>query len=266
VPRTSTSSTGSRVFFGNDFDAMEEVAELRAFDLGLLVDEVALGDQHDAVLRGNLLDRLANSRQQLDRMRQHFLADTDQAVEVTRTDQPSGDIERRLDHRQRHALGAVTEHMDVAGFDREQALVDAYVAEVDVGPDDAFELGLCGVVVVLALPERIVPVKSDQFEHGDPVGLSGTERSGNALNCIGAGRHLANSSVEPRAGIDVKHRTKRNDRSGSDDRRRRSIANGQDGSRDRLPHCSGRSIARPRSRYGNARTTHILFLQRRCIR
>ena len=154
---------GRRILFRDNLDALEQIAKARALDLGLLVDQVALGDEHDAVIRSECLDRFADTRQQFDRMGQHFLADADQSMQVAGTDQATGDIESRLDHRQGHALGAITEDVDIAGLDREQALVHARIGEIDIATDDALELGLRGVVEILALPQRVIAIEADQL-------------------------------------------------------------------------------------------------------
>ena len=114
--------------------------------------------------RGDRLDRQAHVGQQFDRMTQDALAELDQTVEIVRGDALTAQHDRGLDHRQRHALGAVAEQLEIAPLGLEQALVHARIAEVDVGPEHALEFGVCGLEIVLAAPQRIVGVEADQVD------------------------------------------------------------------------------------------------------
>ena len=65
---------GGGVLLADDLDRREQVAQARGGQLLLLVQQVALGDQHQAVALGQLGQRLLHARQGLDRMAQHLAA------------------------------------------------------------------------------------------------------------------------------------------------------------------------------------------------
>src|SRR5690606_488112 len=157
---------GARVLLADDLDAAEQRGQSAVAHLRFLVEQVALGDQHHVMRGRDLLHRLAHARQQVHRVAQHVLGDVHDAVQVACGNAPLGDVDRGLDHGQRHALHAVAEHRDVALLHRVQAIAHAGVAEVDVAPDDAFEFLLRGVEIVLAAPQGVVGVEADHVDHG----------------------------------------------------------------------------------------------------
>src|SRR5690606_20178990 len=97
-----------------------------------------------------------------DRMTEDRLSDLQDALQVPGADRRLGDRDRGLQHRQGHALCAVAEDGQVAAFHRIEAIVN--VVQIDVAGDDPFEFGLRGAVVVLAAPQRVVGVETDQAD------------------------------------------------------------------------------------------------------
>lgn len=73
-------------------------------------------------------------------------------------------FDRGFDHRQRHALGAVTEYLEIAPLHRQQMLLHAAVAQVQIIGQNRFEIRFGAAVIVLALPEGIVAIEADQLD------------------------------------------------------------------------------------------------------
>ena len=74
---------GGRVLLGDDLDPLEAVGQPRAGDLLLLVDEVALGDQHQPVgpAEGLIWDRVGDAVEQFDGVGEHGpLAQVDESA------------------------------------------------------------------------------------------------------------------------------------------------------------------------------------------
>jgi hypothetical protein len=113
------------------------------------------------VVGGDPLDRFTNARQQVDRVLQRGTPDFDHAMQVPRTDALTGHLDGGLQHRERHALHAVTEDLQVAALDVQQVLMRARIREIHVRTEDRLEVGFRLPVVVLALPQRVVAVETD---------------------------------------------------------------------------------------------------------
>ena len=80
-------AVGRLVLLGNDLNALETLGEAGPGELALLVEQVALRDDHQAVAIAELVDRFDDAVEQLDWVRQHRLAG----------------VEDCLDDRRRHA-------------------------------------------------------------------------------------------------------------------------------------------------------------------
>ncbi|MNI65069.1 hypothetical protein D3C73_1205520 [compost metagenome] len=128
------------------------------------MEQVALGDQHHRVLRGDGRHRLAYAVDQFDRMAQGVVADVEDALDVLGLDALRGDLDGRFDHRQRHALHPVAEHAEVALLHFQQVAGGLCVVDVDVARQQVQVILLGLAVVVLALPQRVVTVKTDQAD------------------------------------------------------------------------------------------------------
>ena len=76
---------GGRRLVADDLHRLEQLAEAGARQLLLLVEQVALGDQQDAIALRHRLQRLAHVGQDLDRMRRHVAAEVDQVPEDRRS-------------------------------------------------------------------------------------------------------------------------------------------------------------------------------------
>ena len=115
---------GGGVLFRHDLDRVEHLGKAGARDLAFLVEQVALGDQHQPMAVAEVFDRFGDAVQKLDRVPQHRLAGLDHRLDVAGLDPPVGDLDRRLDHRQDEALDAVAEQAEVAPLGVEQPAVD----------------------------------------------------------------------------------------------------------------------------------------------
>ena len=155
---------GFRILLAHDLDAAEQIRQARLLHLRFLVEQIALRDQHQFVVRADRFDRFADAGQQFHRMLQQRFAERDDAMQVARADARVGDFHRGFDHRQHHAFDAVAEQREVALLHRVQAFVRARIGEVDVTPDDVFEIPLRAAVIILAAPERVVAVEADQAD------------------------------------------------------------------------------------------------------
>lgn len=128
------------------------------------MEQIALGDQHHRVVLGDGRHRFAHTVDQLDRMPQGGMADIEDALDVLGFDALAGDVDGRFDHRQGHALHAVAEGTQVALLHFQQVARGLGVMHVDVARQQVKIILLGLAVVVLALPQRIVTVKTDQAD------------------------------------------------------------------------------------------------------
>ena len=99
-------------------------------------------------------------------MPQYALAQLDQLVDVGGGDATIADRDRRLHHRQRHALGTVAEQLQVALLGGQHAVMRVLVTKVDIAPQDGGEHLACLAVITFAVPQRVVAVETDQLQHG----------------------------------------------------------------------------------------------------
>ena len=83
-------------------------------------------------------------------------------------DPPVGDLDGRLDQRQRERLHAVAEQRQVAALDLEEPRVEGGVVEVDVRTHEVAEAILGVDEEVLAVPEGVVAVERDDLDHPCP--------------------------------------------------------------------------------------------------
>ncbi len=167
---------GRRILFRNDLDAGEQVGQARGRDLGLLVEQVALGDEDDVMHGRHGFHRAADIGQEFHRMPEHLFAQVQDARQIRGTDARIGHRHGRLEHRQRHALGPVAEQQDVGLFGGQQAIVQGAVGQIEVGREDALELGVRGAKVDFAVPEGVVGVEAHEGDGARRRALPGLGR------------------------------------------------------------------------------------------
>ena len=139
------------------------VGESRRRDLAGLVDEVALGDQHQAVVAADVGEHLGDIGEQPDRLGQHVHAGFDDLADHRRRDPSVRHGHRGLHHRQRERLDPVAGDWDLVELGGAQRRRDVDPG-VHVRLHELDEPGLDGVEGVLAVPERVVGVEPDHVE------------------------------------------------------------------------------------------------------
>ncbi len=93
------------------FEASGEAGER---DLALLVSEVALGYEHEAVVLAKGGERFGDALEQLDRVAEHFLAKIDDAAQLVGADGSLGELDGGFDAGQHEALDAVAVELEVS--------------------------------------------------------------------------------------------------------------------------------------------------------
>jgi hypothetical protein len=132
------------------------------------VEQVALGDQHQAAVPAEHVERLGHAVEQLDRVRQELLAEGEDALDPLPVDLVGAQGERRLDHGEGEALHPVAEQGEVAALRVEERRRDGL--GVDPGVEDLHEALLRDVEVPFRMPEGVVPVHPDHVDgHGTSV-------------------------------------------------------------------------------------------------
>ena len=146
-------------------------------DLALLVQEVALRDEDDAIPPGDERQRLGHARQQLHGTSQHVAAGGEDPLDVGHRHGAVAHLDGRLDHGEREPLDAVPEQLQVAPLDHLEprqhiltcGMCGEQVHEPLLGPGEG----------VLAVPERVVAVEPDDGNPGRPA-ISSHRRDANA--------------------------------------------------------------------------------------
>jgi hypothetical protein len=158
-------SVGGLVLLGYHLDLPEAVSDARPGNARLLVEEVALGEEHQTQARpSQAVHRLFRAVQQHDRALQHLPAELHQLLDLLAGDLPVRHLHRGLDDRERETLDAVAEEAQVAALDREEAVLE--VRYVRVTPDDLSQPLLGPLVALLVVPERVVAIDT---HHPDSV-------------------------------------------------------------------------------------------------
>ncbi len=154
---------GGEVLFEHDLDLIEVVFEAAGLDLVGLLDEVALGDQHQAVLAAHLLQHLGHSGKEAHRRGELVVDQVDDLADHGRGHTPLGDRDCRLDCRQTEGLHAVAEHRQVLLLHTRKCglHVDAVGG---IGRHQLHEPLLVGVEAVLAVPQGVVGIEADNIE------------------------------------------------------------------------------------------------------
>ncbi len=153
-----------RRLLADDLDGIEQIAKAGLGELALLIEEIALGDDHQAIAARQRLQRFAHPRQRLDRMRKKIASALEDRLDGRTIDTPFRDLDGGFDHRQREALHPVAIDGEVAALGFEQALL-GHIGADELGEDQR-ELLLRQLVEGLMPPERIIRIKSDGGDGG----------------------------------------------------------------------------------------------------
>jgi len=164
--RAKTLTIGVGVLLADDLDGGEQFAQARRRQLALLVEKVALGDQHQTVTLGQFGKRLVDTRQGLDRMGQHLPPGGQDLSDHMRRRLAVAEFHGGLDERQGEALHPIAVERKVAFLRLGQPFLDVsgigpvgqHLGEPVVGQAED------GLVV----PEGVVGIEPDR---GDDVGL-----------------------------------------------------------------------------------------------
>ncbi|KAG1389050.1 hypothetical protein G6F59_015696 [Rhizopus arrhizus] len=92
------------------------------------------------------------------------MADVQHALDVLGIDALAGDVDGRVDHRQHHALHAIAEPGQVALLHFQQVAGGLGGVHGDIARQQVQVILLGLAVVVLALPQRVVTVKTNQAD------------------------------------------------------------------------------------------------------
>jgi hypothetical protein len=158
VPRKKP-AVGARVLFGNDFDVLEMFAKAGLRQLALLVAQVALGDEHQAVLRGQRGECFGDALEQRHWMGEHFAAELDERADFTGADPAAADFDGGFDGGKREALDAVAVELEIAHLGGEERAVDRGRVVV-MGKQGAVAL-MRPLKNSLVVPEGVVGIKAD---------------------------------------------------------------------------------------------------------
>ena len=100
-------------------------------------------------------------------MLQHRLAKLDDPMDIACRNALPSHRDRRFHHRQRHALGTVAEQLEIALLGRQHVGLHAVISKIDVATDNGGECRVRLLVIILAVPQRVVAVEADQLKHVD---------------------------------------------------------------------------------------------------
>jgi len=100
----------------DDLHAAEKIAKARGRQLLLLMQQVALGDQHQPVFVGKLRKRRLHTRQGLDRMDQHLAPGGEDFSNNTGRYSPVRQLHGAVDHTKCKALRTVAVEPQIAAF------------------------------------------------------------------------------------------------------------------------------------------------------
>src|SRR5262245_41858101 len=155
-------------FDGDDFDLAEMARQPRTSDLGLLLEEVALGDQHQLMRGGQRRERLFDAIEEFDRGFEHLTGQFDDPAYLGAADTPFCQFDRRFDHRERETFDAVTVMFKVADFGLVHPAL--YPLLVVIMREYVEYLPLRSAIDRLVVPQRVVRVECDYVEHKIIVG------------------------------------------------------------------------------------------------
>jgi hypothetical protein len=108
---------------GHDFDGVEQITKAGLGDLAFLVEQIAFGNDDDAVVRGEHFDSSAGVGEQINGVFQHIAPGGDDLGDDGGGDFRIGHFDGGFDHGQDKALHAVAIVPKVAALGGEQAVV-----------------------------------------------------------------------------------------------------------------------------------------------
>src|SRR5262245_26436225 len=141
----------------------------RTRDLGLLLEEIAFGDQHQVVRGGERRDRLFDAVEEFDRGFEHLAGQFDDPAYLVAANAPFGQFDRRFDHREREAFDAVAVMFEVTDFRLVHPAL--YPVAVVIMRQDVEDLTLRATIDRLVVPQRVAGVEVDNVEHKLPLAL-----------------------------------------------------------------------------------------------
>ena len=143
----------------HDFDAVKQITQTRLRKFAFLIQQIALGDQQNAVILGQCFHSFTGMRQQIYRMRQH-VAPGGHKFGNHRGGHPAiCHLNRGFDHRQREPLHAKAVMPQIAPFGGQKAVMQ--VVRGGKISQQAGKAVLRQAKERLVLPQCIICIKSD---------------------------------------------------------------------------------------------------------
>src|SRR5262245_56551535 len=136
--------------------------------VAFVLEEVALGDQHQLVRGGERRERLFDAVEEFDRGFEHLACQFDDPAYLGAADTPFGQFDRRFDHRERETFDAVAVMFEVADFGLVHSAL--YPLLVVIMREYVEDLPLRSAIDRLVVPQRVVRVECDYVEHKIIVG------------------------------------------------------------------------------------------------
>ena len=150
---------GLRGLLADDLDRVEIFAQPRLRQFALLVEEVALGDEDDAVAPGQRVQRLARVGKCFHRIGQHLAAEAEDLRDHRGGDFALRHLHRRLDHREGEALDAIAIETEVAALRLQQAGGEHVM--LAMAREQLGEALLRHPEEGLVLPQRVIGIEAD---------------------------------------------------------------------------------------------------------
>jgi len=150
---------GAGILFGENLDVAEMRGEAGLGEFALLIAQVALGDDEEAVRTGERGEGFGDAFEQLDRMSEHVATEGEERADFLGADFAVGEGDGGFDGGESEAFHAIAVELEVAHLGGEERAIDGgsvvivreQLAVTDV---DVFKDGL-------VVPERVVGVETD---------------------------------------------------------------------------------------------------------
>jgi hypothetical protein len=191
---------GGGVLLAHNLDPGKKIAQARACQFAFLVEEVALGEHHQAVAAPlQFRQHLDYAGQGLDGKVEQALAQVEQLLDFAARHGPIGELDGGFGHGQHQGLGAVAVQVHVVALHLVEVRADG--GGVAAVGQDAAHFALHVVEVRLVGPQRIVGVEGNELgvagEHGLRQKTGGLNVAGPASPKI---TELAAHAPPPRPG------------------------------------------------------------------